>query len=683
MVAMAIRSYFRLSASFFCAFALSFGVSPAAYAQNEEPSEAIDSITSIKAWNFMYETRFEEQDISFRRYGLGETMLLGDFIKVLELPMPARVVACSKDKDGNTSVIKLSGKDRIENFDIFYSVNKLDQAGKVVPKSGENVILSLGFGPSDPYTSGILFIRNTAGEYPKDFLRLSLMLSPRVEQDDFRSFMQSNAGPLTGSYLLSFDTGDSSAYMEEFREVYRSAMAKSEEGKDYNFLEYACILGIMDFPQLSSATSEAEECISEGRYFDAIPILKRVVDADKYFWSGDESENGAYADACADLAKCYFATGDFEQACRFYEVAYSLDDSYVAEFSLALAALGDIRAKTMDAEDVKAAYSKAIAGAKETLGDFSPKLTMRDVVCRGIGIPECSIQSMTAFDMDGKVICKEESRAGALGTKLGTLLSDGNTLVFDYDFDCKLTQADSSVHLTNNSIAIMVKRIEGTSDKFRLNVMVPNFNGDDTVRSLFISGDNPNRPPSISIVVSSAEKGDVPSDPGELFDYAVAIQDDGRYLESLKLLDHVYKTGRATGYDPDKFDVGWLIDVCYEIGFCLTEFGQYDRALYYQDIAMQSGITDYIADYISSVVNNDEPSSLAEIEKFMTSEDVREGNLSMDEFRSFLNRRKVYYFVEMRRYDEAVAILDELKKDPAQTEWANSELEYIGEIRPE
>ena len=98
---------------------------------------------------------------------------------------------------------------------------------------------------------------------------------------------------------------------------------------------------------------------------------------------------------------------------------------------------------------------------------------------------------------------------------------------------------------------------------------------------------------------------------------------------------------------------------------------------------MQSGITDYIADYISSVVNNDEPSSLAEIEKFMTSEDVREGNLSMDEFHSFLNRRKVYYFVEMRRFDEAVAILDELKKDPAQAEWANSELEYIGEIRPE
>ena len=281
---MAIRSYLRLSASFFCTLALSFWVSPAAYAQNEESSEAIDSITSIKAWNYMYETRFEEQDISFRRYGLGETMFLGDFIKVLELPMPASVVACSKDKDGNTSVIKLSGKDRIESFDIFYSVNKLDQAGKVVPKSGENVILSLGFGPSDPYTSGILFIRNTAGEHPKDFLRLSLMLSPRVEQDDLRSFVQSNAGPLTGSYLLSFDTGDSSAYMEEFREVYRSAMTKSAEGKDYNFLEYACILGIMDFPQLSSATSEAEECISEGRYFDAIPILKRVVDADKYFW---------------------------------------------------------------------------------------------------------------------------------------------------------------------------------------------------------------------------------------------------------------------------------------------------------------------------------------------------------------------------------------------------------------
>ena len=680
---MAIRSYFRFSASFFCTLALSFGVSPAAYAQNEESSEAIDSITSIKAWNFMYETRFEEQGFDFKRYGPGETMLLGDFIKVMEIPIPAGVVVCSKDKDGKTSVMKLSGKAGIEGFDIYSSVSKKDPAGKVVPKPGENVILSLGFGPSDPYTSGILFIRNTAGGDPKDFLRLSLMLSPKVEQDDLRSFVQSNAGPMTGSYLLSFDTGDASAYMEEFREVYKSAMAKSAEGKDYNFLEYACILGTLDFLQSSDSADEADECISEGRYYDAIPILKRVVDVAKFFWSGDESDRGAYADACADLAKCCLATGDIEQACRFYEVAYSLDDSYVAEFSLALAAMGDIRAKTMEAEDIKAAYSKAIAGAKETLGDFSPMLTMRDVVCRGIGIPECSIQSMTAFDMDGKVICKEESRAGALGTKLGTLLSDGNTLVFDYDLDCKLTQADSSVHLTNNSIAIMVKRIEGTPDKFRLNVIIPNFNGDDTRRSLFVSGGNPNRPPSISIVVSSAERGDVPSDPGELFDYAVSIQDEGRYLESLKLLDQVYKTGRASGYDPDKFDVGWLIDVCYEIGFCLTEFGQYDRALYYQDIAMQSGISDYIADYISSVVNNDEPSSLAEIEKFMASESVREGNLSMDEFRAFLNRRKVYYLVEMRRYDEAVTLLDAIKKDPGQAEWAESELEYIGEIRSE
>ena len=655
---------------------------PRVSAQNDN-SEAVDSLTHIKAWNFMYEARFENQSVGFRRCGQGETMLLGEFFQTIDLPVPSRAVFCSKDKDGKTSVRSLPGKEAVSAFDIFYSVNETDAEGKIVPKTGENVILSLEYGTSDPYSSGILFIRNTAGDDPKSFLRVSLIISPKVEQDDLRSFSGSDSSPLTASYLLSFDTGDTSDYMKEYQEVFNSALAKNKDGGDYSFLEYACIIGIMDFPSQGVSSSESDEYMSEGRYLDAIPSLNKMLDASKYFWTGDEAEKGSYADACADLAKCYTAIGDLERACYYYEMAYTMDNSYVQEYSLALANMGDIRAKEMEADEIKDAYSKAISDAREALGTFSPFLTIKDFVTIALGIPECGIQSMTVFDGDGEVVLRTDNREGTFSTRLQPLLAEGNTLVLDYDLDHELTQVDSSSLYTNNAVAVLVKKIDGTQDKYRLNVMIPNFITDDTARSLFIHGDIVNRPPSISIVVSSEERGDVPSDPVELFKHAVSVQDDGRYLESLKLMGQVFRALQATDYDQEEYDINSLVNICYEIGFCLTEFSQYDKALYYQGIAYQTGVREYIADYLTSVVGNHEPTSLPVIEKFMSLDQSRDGNMSEENFQSFLKRRKAYYLIDMRRYDDAEAVLEELMKNPDQADWAKSELEYIREIKSE
>lgn len=677
-----MRKVLSLSASLLNILGVLILASPSVFAQNDVASEEIDTLVFQKYWNFFDESRFESQNFRFRRCAPGETMLLGEFFRTLELPTPVRSVVCSKDIGGITSVWNLPDKAAIEGFDILSSVTNRKEGGMLVPKTGENVILSLEFGLSDPYTSGILFIRNTSGYYPKHFMRVSVILSPKVEKDDLRSFSQSDSAPITGSYLLSFDTGDTSAYMEEFKEVLNSALEKNKAGLEYSDLEHACIFGLMDTHSISTSLSEADEDMEEGRYFDAITHLKKVIDAEKYFGLDDESDRGVYADACADLAKCYSAAGDPELACRFYEAAYTFDDSYDEEYAVALAALGDIRARGVDYEDMTKVYTKAIASAKKSLEGFSPFITMRDVVCKGLGIPECGIQSLTAFDMDGKTVLREDSRAGALDARLGPLLSDGNTLVFDYDLRHELTQVDSSNVLYDNSLVILVKRIKDTPDKFRLNVLIPNFINDDTQSSMFNGGNNGNRPSSISFVVSSGEKGDIPTDLGELFHYAIEVQDDGRYVESLKLLYHVLDAVKASDYESGEYDISSLIDIYYEIGFCLTELGQWDKALYYQAVASQSGVTDYIVDYLSTVINNREPVSLGEIDKYMSAE-VREGNMSKEAFKAFLMRRKIYYLVEMRRYDEAEPVIKELMDDPDQADWAKSELEYIHRITSE
>ncbi len=57
--------------------------------------------------------------------------------------------------------------------------------------------------------------------------------------------------------------------------------------------------------------------------------------------------------------------------------------------------------------------------------------------------------------------------------------------------------------------------------------------------------------------------------------------------------------------------------------------------------------------------------------------------MSEENFQSFLKRRKAYYLIDMRRYDDAEAVLEELMKNPDQADWAKSELEYIREIKSE
>lgn len=671
-----MRRFTIIICSCLCMLA-SLAATPSASAQDAGEDRAPDSLMVAKFFNFMYDSRFDGQDVIFRRCAPGETMTLGEVFDTLGLQVPDRAVVCSKGKDGGTSVSALGGEAAFRGFDLFACVNT-DKDGKSVPRTGENVVVSMEFGSGSPYTSGLVFIRNTAGVNPKDFLRLSMILCPRVGEDDLRSFSASDSAPSTGSWLLSFETGDASSYMEEFNETMASMLRKNKAGEELNDLEYACILGAFDFLPVHEALSSAEDGIGEGRYFDAAASLAKAMEAGKYYWKGEEEDKSQYADICADLARCWSSLGDTELACRYYEVAYLLDQSYAMEYVLSLAALGDIRARGTDDEETEKEYRKAIEREKASLGEYSPDLTMRDVVCRGLGIPGCGIHSMTAFDMAGKVLRREETTDGALGCRLSPLLADGNTLVFDYDLDSALTRADRSTMLRDNSVVVKVKKIDGAPSLFRLNIMVPNFIEDDTRRTMF---DSNNRPASLSFVVSGADDT-FPSDPDGIFSHAIEIQDQGLYLQSLKALDYVLKSQKASDYEAGEADISHLMDIYYEIGFCLSELNLLDRALYYQEVSSQSSVTDYVTDYINSLVNNHNPLALSNIELFSTAE-MTEGGISLKEFQDFLKRRKAYTLMELQMYDEAKALLAEMQADPDLAQFAKSELEYLESLRSE
>lgn len=671
-----MRRFTIIICSCLCMLA-SLAATPSASAQDAGEDRAPDSLMVAKFFNFMYDSRFDGQDVIFRRCAPGETMTLGEVFDTLGLQVPDRAVVCSKGKDGGTSVSALGGEAAFRGFDLFACVNT-DKDGKSVPRTGENVVVSMEFGSGSPYTSGLVFIRNTAGVNPKDFLRLSMILCPRVGEDDLRSFSASDSAPSTGSWLLSFETGDASSYMEEFNETMASMLRKNKAGEELNDLEYACILGAFDFLPVHEALSSAEDGIGEGRYFDAAASLAKAMEAGKYYWKGEEEDKSQYADICADLARCWSSLGDTELACRYYEVAYLLDQSYAMEYVLSLAALGDIRARGTDDEETEKEYRKAIEREKASLGEYSPDLTMRDVVCRGLGIPGCGIHSMTAFDMAGKVLRREETTDGALGCRLSPLLADGNTLVFDYDLDSALTRADRSTMLRDNSVVVKVKKIDGAPSLFRLNIMVPNYIEDDTRRTMF---DSNNRPASLSFVVSGADDT-FPSDPDGIFSHAIEIQDQGLYLQSLKALDYVLKSQKASDYEAGEADISHLMDIYYEIGFCLSELNLLDRALYYQEVSSQSSVTDYVTDYINSLVNNHNPLALSNIELFSTAE-MTEGGISLKEFQDFLKRRKAYTLMELQMYDEAKALLAEMQADPDLAQFAKSELEYLESLRSE
>ena len=146
------------------------------------------------------------------------------------------------------------------------------------------------------------------------------------------------------------------------------------------------------------------------------------------------------------------------------------------------------------------------------------------------------------------------------------------------------------------------------------------------------------------------------------FNYGCWLVSEKRYADALMPLMNAYnylKTAIVTGYD-NLHSI--FYETCFNIGFCLNEMEQYDRAIYYFDLIPQKEKSNiYQTEYINALVNNGDPRSMGFVQ-------------------DFLWRRLAYLFIDYKMWDDARELLEGLKKLPSCHDFAISELEYIKNV---
>lgn len=131
-------------------------------------------------------------------------------------------------------------------------------------------------------------------------------------------------------------------------------------------------------------------------------------------------------------------------------------------------------------------------------------------------------------------------------------------------------------------------------------------------------------------------------------------------------------------------------EVCYLLGFCFNGLRNYALAYYYLDIVTPLHNIIYTEEYINCMVNNSDPRAcnvidglLADLEESEDDdeEDDEEDSRNLEEFISFLKRRKAYVLIERQKYDEAEQLLKTMLSDPNSSDFAINELAFLRQVK--
>lgn len=285
-------------------------------------------------------------------------------------------------------------------------------------------------------------------------------------------------------------------------------------------------------------------------------------------------------------------------------------------------------------------------------------------------------------------------------------------------FDNQENKHDKSKLCTDNSIIMFLRGLGPfmyETAYMRVSVMIPNFTSPDDFRTShsknmpfttsFILGydivppesklrrydvieksliDKSNKSEELTKEEKAVLEGLTYSkDLGYDFGYGRWLVSEKRFADALMPLMKVYehlKTDVVTNYEQlhEIFN-----ETCFNIGFCLNEMEQYDRAVYYLDIIQGSENIKYAIEYINAMVNNGDPRSMNIVQHYLREFNDGTKKIDSDEasfFYDFLCRRLAYLFIDYKMWDKARNLLEQLKESPSCHDFAVGELEYLDRI---
>lgn len=168
--------------------------------------------------------------------------------------------------------------------------------------------------------------------------------------------------------------------------------------------------------------------------------------------------------------------------------------------------------------------------------------------------------------------------------------------------------------------------------------------------------------------------------------------DEHRFCEALRHLEYIYREMNLHYQQLDKDMLDKFYNVCFLIGFCYNELRLYTQAFFYLDIVFQFHHYVETTEYVNCLVNSKDFRAIYVINGILDALPKPEDSSDEDEensestpkedpnlvvFNNFLRRRKAYVLVDLKMWDEAEKLLQELLQEPANADFALSELAYL------
>lgn len=159
------------------------------------------------------------------------------------------------------------------------------------------------------------------------------------------------------------------------------------------------------------------------------------------------------------------------------------------------------------------------------------------------------------------------------------------------------------------------------------------------------------------------------------FDGALPVLLD--MYEILKARKFFLKIEEEVGFEEYMNLLAWT---CYRICFSYIETEDYPRAYFYID-QVRGHDKDCFIEWINVLVNSERVDALGIVEYYAKDPSkVREVFQEESDFKKvmdFLDRRLGYLYIETEQYDEAREIFTSLLDNPASSDFAREELEYL------
>lgn len=162
-----------------------------------------------------------------------------------------------------------------------------------------------------------------------------------------------------------------------------------------------------------------------------------------------------------------------------------------------------------------------------------------------------------------------------------------------------------------------------------------------------------------------------------------------RYYEALLHLENAFRRMQPHYDEMKNSEREKFYEVIYLIGFCYSDMRQYKKAMGYLDMISEIHRINYTEEIVNCMVNSGDFRSLSSIDSLLKQLTPAEEDEDepipphINNFLSFLKRRKAFVLVDKRRYDDAKKLLNSMLGEPDNVDFAINELAYIQKLEKE